>query len=248
MSMRSSLLGVAVSLALGAQPHAQGIATGQSPGDYRLSGVSLREGSFNGEPALEMKMPSSASQDPTREQLSDRDFMAWLPVDFHNGTIDVDVASSLAPDAPGYARGFIGLAFRIDPTGRFESIYLRPTNSTAGDQVRRNHTVQYVAYPDYRFDRLRREAPERYETYADIDTDRWIHMRLVVSERQAHLYLDGKPQAALLVDDLKVGADQRGGVGVWLEAGTVAHFRNLRIVPAEGSITPRGGAGAASGP
>jgi hypothetical protein len=55
----------------------------------------------------------------------------------------VDLASDLAADAPAYARGFVGLAFRIDAAGRFENIYLRPTNSTAADQVRRNH-ARYV--------------------------------------------------------------------------------------------------------
>ena len=86
-------------------------------------------------------MPAAAVQDPPREQVSDRDFMAWLPIDFHDGPIGVDLASEIEPDAPGYARGFIGIAFRIGGAGRFESIYLRPTNSVAGDQVRRNHRV-----------------------------------------------------------------------------------------------------------
>ncbi|SFI00558.1 hypothetical protein SAMN05216304_101348 [Bosea sp. OK403] len=197
--------------------------------DFRLSGVSLRQSDFRGAPAFELTMPSSAYQDPTKESLSDRNFMAWLPVDFSDGTIEVDVASELAPDAPNYARGFVGLTFRIDEASRFESVYLRPTNSIADDQARRNHSVQYVAYPAFRFDRLRREAPETYETYADIATGRWIHMKLVVSGTRAQLYLDGHPRPAFVVNDLKLGSTQRGGVGVWLESGTIAHFRNLRI-------------------
>jgi hypothetical protein len=128
--------------------------------DFRLSGVSLRATHYRDVPALELRMPSSAYQDPNKERLSDRNFMAWLPIDFRDGTIEVDVASDLASDAPSYARGFVGLAFRIDAAGRFESIYLRPTNSQSDDQVRRNHTIQYAAYPDYRFDRLRKEEPE----------------------------------------------------------------------------------------
>jgi len=221
---------LAASALLAARPAAaQGPAPG--PGEYRLSGVTLREGTYEGQPALEMRMPSSAYQDPTREALADRDFMAWLPLDFGNGTIEVEVASDLAPDAPDYARGFVGLAFRIDAAGRFESVYLRPTNSVADDQVRRNHSVQYAAYPDWRFDRLRREAPERYETYADIATGRWIPMRVVVAGTRMELYLDGGSRPAFVVSDLKLGPDQRGGVGVWLESGTVAHFRNLRVTP-----------------
>ncbi|THF64885.1 alpha/beta hydrolase [Pseudothauera nasutitermitis] len=199
---------------------------------YRLSGVQLRSSTYLGSPALELRMPSSAYQDPTKEELSDRDFMAWLPVDFRDGTIEVEVASDLAPDAPDYARGFIGLSFRIDGQGRFESVYLRPTNSTAEDPARRKRAVQYVAYPDHRFNRLRAEAPGKYETGADLSLGRWIHMKLIVAGSQARLYLDRKPEPALVIDDLKLGPAQHGGVGVWLESGTIAHFRNLQITPA----------------
>ena len=142
------------------------------------------------------------------------------------------MASELVADAPSYARGFIGLTFRIDKKGNFESIYLRPSNSVADDQVRRNHSVQYVAYPDYRFDRLRRESPEKYESYAELDLQRWIHMKVVVSGEKAELFLDGNPRPALIVNDLKLGANRRGGVGVWLESGTIAYFRNLKVTPA----------------
>src|SRR5258705_13959685 len=48
---------------------------------------------------------------------------------FKNGTIEVKVLSRLLPNAPQSARGFIGIAFRInDSASRFESIYIRPTN------------------------------------------------------------------------------------------------------------------------
>jgi hypothetical protein len=200
-------------------------------GDYILSGVSIEEVPYGGQRAGRMTMPPEANQDPETEQLSDRNYMAWLPLDFQNGIIEVDILSELAPSAPGYARGFIGLAFRIDDSGQFESIYLRPTNSTADDQIRRNHSVQYVAYPNYRFHRLRAESPEKYESYAELDLGRWIHMKIIVLGARAELYLDNNNRPALLVNDLKLGADQRGGVGVWLEAGTIAYFRNLLISP-----------------
>ncbi len=196
---------------------------------FRLSGVTLNCATYQRSPALEMRMPREAYQDPRVEKLADRNFMAWLPVNFHNGTIEVDVASDLAPDAPDYARGFIGLAYRIDDRGRFENIYLRPTNSVSDDQVRRNHSIQYAAYPDFPFDLLRRSAPAKYETYADISTGRWIHLKLVVKDATALLYLDHAVRPALVVTDMKLSAAQRGGVGVWIESGTIAHFRNLRI-------------------
>ncbi len=209
--------------------HSTGAVLDASVEDFLRSGVSLERSRYKGAPAFKMTIPSEATQDPQTEKLTDRDFMAWLPLDFSDGVVDVEVASELAPDAPAYARGFVGLTFRIDNDGRFESIYLRPTNSTADDQIRRNHSVQYVAYPDYRFDRLRREFPEKYESYAELDLGRWIQMKIVVSGTKAELYLDGKARPALIVNDLKLGSAQRGGVGVWLESGTVAYFRNLRV-------------------
>src|SRR5258706_8681238 len=44
----------------------------------------------------------------------DLDTFAFVPgLDFHDGTIDVDVAGSTLPTALSGARGFIGVAFRI---------------------------------------------------------------------------------------------------------------------------------------
>jgi hypothetical protein len=72
----------------------------------------------------------------------DTDTFAYVPgIDFHDGTIEVDVAGALLPTAPADARGFVGVAFRIDSEGgsfACEGIYVRPTNGRAEDQVRRN--------------------------------------------------------------------------------------------------------------
>src|SRR5579872_4022219 len=45
---------------------------------------------------------------------------------FLNGTIEVDVAGQPAAGADAGARGFIGIAFRLQPDGKYEYIYLRP--------------------------------------------------------------------------------------------------------------------------
>lgn len=180
---------------------------------------------------LRVSMPRRFWQDPAREKLSDRDFMALLPVDFSDGTIEADIKSTVDPEAPSFARGFAGFAFRV-ADGRFEKIYLRPTNGIADDQVRRNHSVQYAAYPDFRFDRLRAESPERYETAADIAPGRWIHLKIEVSGAKARLYLDHRTNPVLIVNDLKLGANRHGKVGLWVETGTVAHYRNIRITSA----------------
>jgi hypothetical protein len=81
----------------------------------------------------------------------DMDTFAFVPgLDFHDGTIEVDVAGSLLPNAPSGARGFVGVAFRINENdGNFfcEGLYVRPTNSRSEDQIRRNRSTQYFSYP-----------------------------------------------------------------------------------------------------
>jgi hypothetical protein len=90
--------------------------------------------------------------------------------DFKDGTIETEVAGSPLAGAFGGARGFIGIAFRVQQRGaRFECFYLRPTNGRADDQLRRNHTVQYISHPDFPWERLRKESPGVYESYVDLE-------------------------------------------------------------------------------
>ena len=144
---------------------------------------------------------------------------------FSNGTIEVMLLSRLLPTADPNARGFIGLSFRINKdNSRFESIYLRPTNGRAEDQLRRNHSTQYFSYPDYKFDRLRKEAGGQYESYADMGLNEWIKMKIVVRHAQAKLYLNDNQQPVLIVNDLKLGADTKGAIGLFVDSGTDALF------------------------
>ena len=148
---------------------------------------------------------------------------------FHDGTIDVEVAGRPASGAVEGARGFIGIAFRIKD-GRFEYIYLRPTNGRAEDQVRRNHSTQYSAHPDFPFSRLRQESPEKYESYVDLEPGAWTPVRIVVKGTTARLFVRGAAQPALVVNDLKLG-DSTGGVGLWIGPGTEGYFTGLDIKP-----------------
>jgi hypothetical protein len=149
--------------------------------------------------------------------------------DFANGTVTLDVAASPRPGAPPDARGFVGLAFHVRPhASEFECIYLRMTNGHADDPVRRRHAAQYIAYPDFPFDKLREESPGVYEAPADVEARAWTTMRIVVAGSRARLYLHGAEQPALAVDDLKLG-EGRGQLGLWLDADTDAYFANLTI-------------------
>jgi hypothetical protein len=145
---------------------------------------------------------------------------------FHNGTIEVDLAGKPAANAGGGARGFIGIAFRIQGD-RYEYIYLRPTNGRADDQVRRNHSTQYGANPDYDYDRFRKESPEKYESYVDLEPGVWTRYRIVVEGTKARLYVHDAAQPCLIVNDLKLG-DSDGPVALWVGPGTEGYFANLK--------------------
>jgi len=148
----------------------------------------------------------------------------------HNGSIEVDLAGAPAAGVPESARGFIGIAFHLQ-NDRFEYIYLRPTNGRADDQVRRNHTTQYSAYPDFSFAESRKQAPEKYESYVDIEPAVWIHYRITVEGAKARLYINGASQPCLIVNDLKLG-DSSGGIALWIGPGTEGHFSGLTFKPA----------------
>jgi hypothetical protein len=170
----------------------------------------------------------------------DLDTFAFVPeLDFHDGTIELDVAGTPLANAPPGARGFIGVAFRIDTAGATfacEGLYIRPTNGRAEDQVRRNHSTQYFSYPGYDFDRLRREAPDRYESYTDLVPGEWTHLRVEVAGATARFYVGAAAQPVLIVQDLKHGPDAHGAVGLFVGSGTDGHFRNLSVrMPAPAS-------------
>lgn len=152
-------------------------------------------------------------------------------VTFRDGTIEVDVAGRRGPYAAPDDRGFIGMAFRIASNGeRFEHIYLRPENGRAADQVRRNHSTQYASHPDFPWPRLRKEFPEKYESYVDLEPGVWTRMRIVVSGTTARLFVHDAAQPVLVVDELRLGAGE-GAVALWIGPGTEGFFSNLRIRP-----------------
>jgi hypothetical protein len=149
--------------------------------------------------------------------------------EFRNGTIEVELAGLPAASAGPAARGFIGVAFRVRD-GKFEYIYLRPTNGRADDQVRRNHSTQYSSFPDFDFARLRKESPEKYESYVDLEPGVWTRVRIAVQGTTAKLFVHGAPQPALIVPDLKLG-DTSGAVALWIGPGTEGYFTGLSVRP-----------------
>ncbi|MGX7245919.1 hypothetical protein ACWOC1_13835 [Enterococcus quebecensis] len=149
---------------------------------------------------------------------------------FHNGEIEVKMLSRLLPDAPDFARGFIGIAFRINEDDtKFESFYVRPTNGRIADPVRKNRGVQYFSYPKYTFDYFRNLWITDFEGPADIGLDEWITLKAVINGSKGEFYLNGSKEPVLVVEDMKHGADANGAIGLFVDIGTEAFFKDLKI-------------------
>jgi len=75
--------------------------------------------------------------------------------------ISVDLTGEPVLDADPQIRGFVGIAFRVNPSefSGYECFYLRPTNAWTNEQIRRNHSTQYVSHPEFTWYRLRNENP-----------------------------------------------------------------------------------------
>jgi len=195
-----------------------------SNAETKATNVAMRATEISGQSVVIVTKDASitAFDEPT--------FVELVGSHFKNGVIEVKVMSKLLEDAPDFARGFIGVAFRInEDSSQFEGIYVRPTNGRADDQLRRNGTIQYFSYPDFKFDRLRRETPGKYESYVDIGLEEWISLKIEVKDEKARLYVNGNQQPSLIVNDLKHGTGSAGNVGFWVDIGTEGYFTDLKI-------------------
>ena len=76
----------------------------------------------------------------------------------------------------------------------------------------------------------RKEAPEKYESYVDLEPGVWTRVRIAVQGTTARLFVHGAPQPALVVNDLKLG-DAPGSVALWIGPGTEGYFTGLAIKP-----------------
>jgi hypothetical protein len=207
-----------------------------SANGLRLHNVQAESVSHEGKRGVRVTISDDAlrrlQQLPPDEQAQLEQLAVIEGTDFSSGVIEAEIAGAPAPGAGEGARGFVGIAFRVKPDMKtYDAFYLRPTNGRADDQVRRNHSVQYISHPDWTWQRLRQETPERYESYVDLVPGVWTRIRIEVRGDRARLFVHGQEQPTLMVSDVKTGTPGRGAIALWIGPGTVAHFRDLRVRP-----------------
>jgi hypothetical protein len=153
--------------------------------------------------------------------------VAWIEgSDFAEGTIEVDIRGRDV-----LQRSFVGIAFHRNDDNTYEAVYLRPFNFRAEDPLRHQHAVQYIAFPEYDWPRLRKEFPEEFENPVDqsiVPTD-WVPLRVVVKGRTIQVYVG--PVKSPTLEVRKLGQHDRGMVGLWTGNGSDGDFAHVRITP-----------------
>jgi hypothetical protein len=229
------VLAISAVLALRTEPLAQAKPYAlETVEGLRLHNVSAEPATLQGKKGLRITMSDEALtrfKGMTPEEQARLEQLAIVDgLDFGSGVIEAEIAGSPGPGAAGGARGFVGVAFRLQKDMQsYDAFYLRPTNGRAEDQERRNHAAQYVSHPDWPWFRLRKETPSKYESYVDLLPGAWTKVRIDVRGDRARLYVHGQEQPTLIVNDVKSGPNATGSVALWIGPGTVAHFRQLSV-------------------
>jgi hypothetical protein len=147
-------------------------------------------------------------------------------VDFAEGTLEIDLKGKGATE-----RSFLGLGFNVADGKTFEAVYFRPFNFKRDDQTYRVRAVQYVAWPDHTWEKLRAGKPGTYESAVKPipDPGGWFHARVDVTKQKVSVWVDDAKEPCLIVD--RLSTRERGKVGLWVDSNDGA-FRNLKILPA----------------
>lgn len=151
--------------------------------------------------------------------------IAWIEgSEFGEGTIELDIRGRDVMQ-----RSFVGVAFHRYDDNTYEAVYLRPFNFRSNDPVRRQHAVQYIAFPEFDWPRLRKEFPEEFENPVDqsIVPTGWVPVRIVVKGQSVQVFVG--PATAPALEVRKLGKHNRGMVGLWVGNGSDGDFANVRM-------------------
>ena len=87
------------------------------PDQAELRGVTAGPATVQGRATLRVALTEHAKAGTYGIDYVDEPTFVLLPLNFEDGVIEVDLLGRLLPDAPDYARAFIGLAYRVRSGG-----------------------------------------------------------------------------------------------------------------------------------
>jgi hypothetical protein len=142
------------------------------------------------------------------------------------GTLEVDLKGKGKLET-----SFVGVAFGAVDGKTFEAVYFRPFNFLREGPFRAR-AVQYVAWPEHTWEKLRQGQPGRYEAAVQPvpDPSGWFHARVEVTRNKVRVWVNDAQEPCLVVE--RLGNREKGKVGIWVDSKEGA-FRNLKIVAAK---------------
>lgn len=161
----------------------------------------------------------------TRMSERGSDGVAWIrDITFGNGAIDLDIRGRDV-----LQKSFVGIAFHGVDDKTYDAVYFRPFNFQATDSVRRIHAVQYISHPDFTWKRLREERNGLYEKAITPAprANEWFHVTIVVQHPKVQVFVNGKAEPALSVEQLSKRGT--GKIGIWVGDQSNGDFANLKI-------------------
>lgn len=143
---------------------------------------------------------------------------------FTDGVIEFDIAFT-------GERGFMGAAWRIQDFENYEEFYLRPHQSGNPDANQYEPVFNGVAAWQLYYG-------EAYSAPVKYDFNQWLHVKIVVSGRNAEIYIKDMETPALFVSPLKREVKQ-GRVGLSVGNFAPAYFSNFSF-SATSNVTLKG--------
>lgn len=152
--------------------------------------------------------------------------IVWLQNQkFSNGTIEIDLKGQDV-----FQKSFLGIAFHGQNDSIYEAVYFRPFNFHAKDSVRRIHAVQYIAHPDFTWEKLRKERNAEFEKAIPNapNPNEWFHARIEISATEVTVFVEENPNPLLRVKRLSAFSD--GKIGLFVGDNSGGKFANLKII------------------
>jgi hypothetical protein len=148
-------------------------------------------------------------------------------LEFAEGTLEVDLKGKGKRE-----RCFLGLAFSVVDGKTFEAVYFRPFNFLRDPESFRSHSVQYIAWPDNTWEKLRQGQPGKFESTVKPvpEPSGWFHARVEVTNKKVRVWVEDAKEPCLVVD--RLAGREKGQVGLWVDSHD-GEFRNLKILPAK---------------
>lgn len=154
---------------------------------------------------------------------------------FTTGTIELWVASFPTKKDEN---AFAGVTFQVhgsnDPAkcDHCEGVYLRMLNSGA-KLPKRNHVLQHFASPDMPWNVLRERFPGQHETYADVRSGEWNHLRIEVQRTSLAVWVNQPLWSVRATMKCSlIRAEGQGYIGLFTERFCNSYYSDLRITHA----------------